>query len=164
MEDSFKVNVFGHLMTYKHFLPLVPTKKPGQSEDAKQEDAGTEFLRGNKSFLVSLSARVGSIEDNQRGGWYSYRASKAATNQVIRTLARELKYKPQIPAMAIAYHPGTLNTDLAAPYTKGQTPENTKGFFEPEEAAKNLLKVLEGLKDDEDSGSFLAYDGSRVPW
>lgn len=56
-----------------------------------------------------------------------------------------------------------LKTDLAAPYIQGQTPENTKGLFEPEEAARNLLKVLEGL-ESHDSGTFLAYDGSKVPW
>ncbi|KAG8884849.1 hypothetical protein FRB97_003055 [Tulasnella sp. 331] len=172
MERSFKINTFGHLMVYKYFLPLIPTKKKKPGERTPDEDGN--LLKDGRSLLVSLSARVGSIGDNDRGGWYSYRSSKAATNQVVRTLARELSHRSQCPAIAIAYHPGTaslrhhrlfshLKTDLSAPYIQGQTPENTKGLFEVEEAALNLLKVLEGLKPEE-SGSFKAYDGSPVPW
>jgi len=160
MEKTFKINTFGHLMVYKHFLPLIPTKKSNSEEHTSDEDG---MLKEGRSLVVSLSARVGSIGDNERGGWYSYRSSKAATNQVVRTLARELSHRPQCPAIAIAYHPGTLKTDLAAPYIQGQTPENTKGLFEVDEAAANLLKVLKDLKT-EDSGSFKAYDGSTVPW
>ncbi|KAJ1310333.1 hypothetical protein OPQ81_007072 [Rhizoctonia solani] len=101
---SFEINVIGHMLTFKHFVPLVGKGK------GNGEDKG--LLPGGQSVLASISARVGSIQDNELGGWYSYRASKAAVNQLIKTLSLELKAR-KIPAVALAYHPGTVRTDLS---------------------------------------------------
>ncbi|KAG9018717.1 hypothetical protein FRB90_010331 [Tulasnella sp. 427] len=159
--ETFKINTFGHLLVYKHFSPLLPHKRQ-TFDDA--EDPASGVLKPGLSGLVSLSARVGSIGDNERGGWYSYRSSKAALNQIIRTLSHELNRRsPQHPAFCIAYHPGTMRTGLSEPYTRGQTPENTKGLFEVDEAAEKLIKLMGGMTTEK-SGGFWAYDGTRIPW
>lgn len=76
---------------------------------------------------------------------YCFR-SKAALNQIVRTLSHELSRRsPQYPAFCIAYHPGTMRTGLSEPYTRGQTPENTKGLFDVDQAAEKLMKVLGGM-------------------
>ncbi|KAG8971465.1 hypothetical protein FRC05_011038 [Tulasnella sp. 425] len=152
--ETFKINTFGHLLVYKHFTPLLPHKT--QFNDA--DDPARAVLRHGISGLVSVSARVGSIGDNERGG------SKAALNQIIRTLSHELNRRsPQHPAFCIAYHPGTMRTGLSEPYTRGQTPQNTKGLFEVDQAADKLVELLKGMTAAK-SGGFWAYDGRRVPW
>ena len=106
--------------------------------------------------MATLSAKVGSIEDNRLGGWYSYRASKAALNMLIKTTAIELaRTKPN--ASLIALHPGTVNSRLSKPF-KGQQIGRP-----PLEAAQDMLNVLLSL-DREDSGTFISYSGERLPW
>lgn len=91
-------------------------------------------------------------------------SSKAALNQIIRTLSHELNRRsPQHPAFCIAYHPGTMRTALSEPYTRGQTPQNTKGLFDVDQAADKLVELLKGMTAAK-SGGFWAYDGRRVPW
>ena len=107
-------------------------------------------------MVVTLSAKVGSIEDNRLGGWYSYRASKAALNMLIKTAAIELRRtKPQV--VCIALHPGTVNSDLSKPFRGEQIgrPAN--------EAVADMFKVIEGLTPT-DSGSFFTYSGEKLPW
>lgn len=118
------------------------------------------LLRASRSpRFVTLSARVGSIADNRLGGWYSYRASKAALNMLLRTLSIEwARTMPNL--VCVALHPGTVSTALSAPYTKGR---NGMRLFTPAEAAEKLLDVLEELGPG-DSGGFFAWDGSEVPW
>lgn len=102
--------------------------------------------------------------------WYSYRASKAALNQVIKTLSRELKAR-NVPAMALAYHPGTVRTGLSKDYVgadfKAPGKEENKGkdygVFDPDEAADKMLGVVRGMRKDA-SGSFIDWTGSPVPW
>lgn len=107
-----------------------------------------------------MSARVGSIGDNRAGGWYGYRASKAAQNMFTRTLAIELRRRaPNVACVAL--HPGTVDTDLSRPFRRRSVPE--KGLFSAEEAAGRLLAVVESV-DVEQTGSFLAWDGSPIPW
>ena len=108
--------------------------------------------------FVSLSARVGSIEDNRLGGWYTYRASKAALNMLLRTLA--IEWQRTMPTMTcVALHPGTVNTDLSAPFTR-----NSKHpVFSPQESASHLLGVIDQL-GPEQNGGFYAWDGKEVPW
>ena len=102
-----------------------------------------------------LSARVGSIGDNRMGGWHSYRASKAALNQIVRGAAIEIgRKRPR--AVVAALHPGTVETDFTAGY-----PGHDK--VPPSRAAQNLLAVLGGLEPAQ-SGGFFAWDGSEVPW
>jgi NAD(P)-dependent dehydrogenase (short-subunit alcohol dehydrogenase family) len=109
--------------------------------------------------FVALSARVGSITDNQLGGWYSYRASKAALNMVIKTLSIEWQRSLDRPIVA-ALHPGTVATGLSEPFQRGVPPEK---LFTPEYSAERLLKVLGGLTAS-DNGGFFAWDGAAIPW
>ena len=136
MARQFAVNAIGPALLMKHFLPLMP--------------------RDRRAVFVTLSARVGSIGDNTLGGWISYRASKAALNQIVRTAAIEAaRSHPQ--AVIAALHPGTVATRLSAAFSRGHT------VFEPEDAAERLLAVIDGLEPSA-SGGFFAYDGSVVPW
>lgn len=108
------------------------------------------------SVMATLSAKVGSIEDNRLGGWYSYRASKAALNMLIKTAAIEFgRTKPN--TALIALHPGTVNSRLSQPF-KGQQIGRP-----PLDAAQDMLNVLLSL-NKEDSGTFISYSGDRLPW
>jgi NAD(P)-dependent dehydrogenase (short-subunit alcohol dehydrogenase family) len=118
------------------------------------------LLRHNEpAVLGSLSARVGSIEDNQLGGWYSYRASKAAHNMLLRTLAREWRVSHRNVAVA-ALHPGTVKSPLSDPFV---TAAYSKRVLDPAESARALLDVLESL-GPEDSGRFYDWQGEPIPW
>jgi NAD(P)-dependent dehydrogenase (short-subunit alcohol dehydrogenase family) len=135
----FAVNVIGPALIAKHFVPLLPKQ--------------------GRSIFAALSARIGSIEDNRLGGWYGYRASKAALNQFIRTLAVELK-RTRPEAIALALHPGTVMTELSKPFRRDAA---KPGMFTPEEAAAHLIKVLDAA-ELEQSGQLIAWDGSRIPF
>ena len=133
----FAVNAAGPILAAKHFLP--------------------KLRRGQKTVFVALSARVGSISDNRLGGWYAYRASKAALNMLLRTSAIEhARHRPL--SVIAGLHPGTVSTGLSGPYTS-RTP--ARQLFSPEESAGYLLKVVDGLRP-EDSGNTFAWDGSRI--
>ena len=109
--------------------------------------------------MAALSARVGSIGDNRLGGWYSYRASKAALNQLLRSASIELRrLNPQ--SCVLALHPGTTDTELSRPF-QANVPADQ--LFTPAFAAECLLAVLEG-QGPEQSGSFWAWDGQPIPW
>ncbi len=136
MSGQFAVNCIGPSLVMKHALPLLPRKGP--------------------SCFAALSARVGSIGDNKIGGWYSYRTAKAALNQMIHSAAIELK-RTHREAVCVALHPGTVATDFTAKYA------GRHKTVEPEEAAHNLLAVLEGLGPD-DSGKFYDWQGEQVAW
>ncbi len=133
----FAVNATGPALVAKHFLPLLPRK--------------------GRAGFAALSARVGSIGDNALGGWYGYRASKAALNMLIKTLAIELaRNRPD--AFCAALHPGTVDTALSQPFQRGVAPER---LFTPAMSAQHLLKVLDGLAPN-DSGRCFAWDGSAI--
>ena len=136
---SFQVNAVGPALVAKHFLP--------------------RLARNRRATFAVLSARVGSIEDNRLGGWYGYRASKAALNMLVRTLAVELARTRPL-ATCVALHPGTVDTGLSRPFQRNVTAEK---LFTPAHAAERLLKVIEGL-GPKDSGGFYAYDGARIPF
>jgi NAD(P)-dependent dehydrogenase (short-subunit alcohol dehydrogenase family) len=130
----FAVNATGPALVAKHMLPLLPRDRP--------------------AAFAALSARVGSIGDNRLGGWVGYRASKAALNMIVQTLSLELKRThPQ--ALCVALHPGTVETDLSAPFARNAR------VVSPATAAGHLLAVLAGLKPD-DSGGCFAWDGQRI--
>lgn len=134
---AFAVNAIGPALLMKHVLPRLP--------------------RQGRAVFASLSARVGSIGDNRLGGWYGYRASKAALNQFIRTAAVELaRTHPE--AVCVALHPGTVATRLSAPFVRQGQP-----LLTPAEAAGHLLAVLHGLQPA-DSGNFFDWRGAPVPW
>ncbi len=136
---SFRVNAIGHALVAKHFVPLFPRK--------------------GRVVLAGISARVGSIGDNRLGGWYGYRASKAAQNMLLRTTAIELA-RLNRQAVCVSLHPGTTETELSRPFS-GRVP--TERLFTADRAAGQLLDVLARLTP-EDSGGFFAWDGSRIDW
>jgi len=139
LERSFSVNAWGPLLVAQAIEAALPRDRP--------------------VLLASLSARVGSIGDNRLGGWYAYRAAKAAQNQLLTTLAIEWRRRlPQ--ACVTVLHPGTTDTALSAPFRSGVPPEK---LFSPDRAASQLLDVL-GRQSAADSGLFLAWDGSTIPW
>ena len=138
MADVFRVNTIGPALVAKHFLPLL---RPG-----------------HKTVFAALSARVGSIADNHLGGWYSYRASKAALNQVIKTMAIELA-RNNPTAVCIGLHPGTVASGLSQPFQRGVPPDQLRA---PATAAGLLLSVVDGLAADA-SGNVYAWDGQPVP-
>ena len=107
----------------------------------------------------SLSARVGSISDNRLGGWYSYRASKAAQNQFLKTLSIEWRRKYPLATVSIL-HPGTCDTKLSKPYQKS-VPKNR--LFSPEKSSQFLINII-SQQTPSDSGKFLAWDNSVIPW
>lgn len=138
-QKSFMVNTFGPAVTAKYFLPLM--------------------RRDRKAVFAALSARVGSISDNRIGGWYAYRASKAALNMILKTLSIEFgrRFKDTV---IIGLHPGTVDTDLSKPF-QGNVPEGK--LFTPEFSASKLLEVIDHVKPT-DSGSLFAWDGEKVPF
>lgn len=139
LQRSFTVNSVGPLLVAKHFWRLLE--------------------HDGRAVFAALSARVGSIGDNRAGGWYGYRASKAAQNMLMRTLSIELRRRaPKV--ICASLHPGTVDTDLSAPFGRHLPPEKR---FAPELAAKQLLEVIDSLRP-EDSGSFFAWDGRPIPW
>ncbi|KZP24599.1 NAD(P)-binding protein [Athelia psychrophila] len=144
LQATFQINVISHLLLIKHFSRFLPEKSDGVDGLAK---------------WVHVSARVGSISDNRRGGWYSYRSSKAALNQVIKTFDLQLQMK-KTPSMCVGVHPGTVKTDLSRDYWTG-TPKD--GLFEPEHAAEMLVDVVANLKDSQ-RGKVWDYAGKEVPW
>jgi NAD(P)-dependent dehydrogenase (short-subunit alcohol dehydrogenase family) len=129
------VNTFGPAIVLRHFSKL---------------------LDKQRGVLALLSAKVGSIEDNRLGGWYSYRASKAALNMLIKTAAIELK-RSQPNSVIVALHPGTVNSDLSQPFRGAEIGRPAT------QAASEMLQVLDSLRLD-DSASFVAYSGERLPW
>lgn len=137
MAKAFAVNAIGPALLMKHFLPLLP--------------------RRGRSVFATLSARVGSIGDNSLGGWYSYRASKAALNQFVRTAAIELGRR-QPAAICVALHPGTVATSLSSPFVKAGLEVQT-----PEQAAGRLLDVIDCLPPGS-NGGFFDHRGESVPW
>jgi hypothetical protein len=137
LTEAFVVNAIGPALVMRHFLPLL---------------AGD-----GKAVFASLSARVGSIADNHLGGWCSYRASKAALNQLVRTAAVELNRR-QREAICVALHPGTVTTRLSAPF--GKTGLDVQS---PDVAAQRLLGVIDRLGAG-DSGGFFDQHGTCVPW
>lgn len=134
---NFQVNAVGPALIAKYFLPLMDRK---------------EILR----FAV-LSARVGSISDNRLGGWYGYRASKAALNMMIRNLAIEWSRKNDR-SIIVALHPGTVDTALSEPF-QGNVP--AEKLFDSSRAARQLLAVLAALKPAQ-SGKIFAWDGTEI--
>lgn len=136
MARVYAANAIGPALVVKHFAPLLAAK--------------------GRSVFAFLSARVGSIGDNRLGGWMSYRASKAALNQIVRCASVELK-RARPEAVALALHPGTIDTALTRQYARGRFTAT------PEECAGNLLRICAGATP-EMSGRFFAYDGAEIAW
>lgn len=142
LADAFKVNTILPAMIARHALDAL----------AK----GTKE-RPEKAVFAALSARVGSISDNRLGGWHGYRASKAALNQIIRTLSIELaRKKPH--AVCAGLHPGTVDTRLSAPF-QANVPDGK--LFTPHFAAERLVSVIDGLTPDH-TGRCFDWAGEEI--
>ncbi len=136
---AFAVNAIGPLLVARHFEPLL--------------------THPERAVFASLSARVGSIEDNRLGGWYAYRASKAAQNMNTRTLAVEWA-RSRRNVICVALHPGTTDTDLSRPF-QANVPAGK--LFGVDYAVAQMLGVI-GRLQAADSGQFFAWNGERIPW
>lgn len=137
---TFRVNTIGPMLLVKHFGKFLP-KKSTQSRDefgGSNEDV-YKGLNPDLAIWANMSARVGSISDNELGGWYSYRASKAAVNQVVRTFDNSLRIQSGDKAMAVGLHPGTVKTDLSKEFWSSTRPEK---LFEPDWIAERLVGLL----------------------
>jgi len=137
LAQAFAVNATGPALLMKHFLP--------------------RLARDRRAVFATLSARVGSIGDNRLGGWYAYRASKAALNQLVRTAAVELARRHR-QAICVALHPGTVDTGLSQPFAKGGLEVQDAAT-----AAARLLAVAEALTPEQ-SGGFFDHMGAPVPF
>lgn len=138
LQASFATNAFAPVLLLKHLLAL---------------------LRNQPCTFAALSARVGSIGDNRLGGWYSYRASKAALNQLLHTASIELK-RINPASTVLVLHPGTTDTQLSEPFQANVPAEQ---LFEPAFAAQCILEQI-GRLGPADSGSFWAWDGQPITW
>ncbi|KAK2466490.1 hypothetical protein APHAL10511_002132 [Amanita phalloides] len=144
--STFQVNTLSHLLCIKHFSRFLPPAK------LKGELLGP-------SKWVHVSARLGSIGDNKRGGWFSYRSSKAALNQIIKTFDLYLEMNGN-QAICVGVHPGTVKTDLSKDFWHS-TPRNE--LFEPADAAEIFLNVVQSLKIEQ-RGKVWDWAGKEVPW
>ena len=135
----FQINSIGAILLAKHIMSLLRHK----------ED----------SIFANISAKVGSIGDNRLGGWYGYRASKAALNMFVKTIS--IEYSRRCPkTIVVALHPGTTDTRLSQPFQKNVPPEK---LFSVERTVTQLLSVMSGL-DISNSGEFFSWDGQNLPW
>jgi NAD(P)-dependent dehydrogenase (short-subunit alcohol dehydrogenase family) len=137
MALSFAINATGPALLMKHFLPLL--------------------ARDRRAVFATLSARVGSISHNRLGGWYSYRAAKAALNQIVRSAAIELARTHRL-AICVALHPGTVNTGLSGPFAKAGLEVQT-----PHQAAERLVGVIDALTPSK-TGLLLDHQGAQIPF
>ena len=136
LASALRINAIGPALLIKHFHDLLPVRDRG--------------------LFASLSARVGSIGDNHKGGWYAYRASKAAQNMLLRTAAIEIARRRPA-AVVVALHPGTVRSPLSERVVGGAE------ALDPDVSVARLLAVLDRL-EPEATGSFWAHDGAQVPW
>jgi NAD(P)-dependent dehydrogenase (short-subunit alcohol dehydrogenase family) len=137
LAHAFAVNAIGPALLIKHLAPLLP--------------------RDGRAVVATLSARAASIAENTIGGWYGYRASKAALNQIVRSAAAELG-RSRKGALCVALHPGHVESRLSAPFGAGGQPT-----LSPDEAAERLLAVLDALAPA-DSGGFFDGEGRAIAW
>ncbi|KAL7553514.1 hypothetical protein ACHAWF_017586 [Thalassiosira exigua] len=160
MEKTLAVNVVGPTMLTKALAPLMRTS--GRRAVKVDGGGGTTVdveLPGGRppAVVVNLSARVGSISDNQLGGWYTYRLSKAALNQATRTMGLELKRQG---TWIVALHPGTTDTDLSRPFQRNVK----KGrLFPVDFTVDKLLSVVESM-GDRNTGGFYDWAGKALPF
>ncbi|MAP24268.1 MAG: short-chain dehydrogenase [Rickettsiales bacterium] len=133
----YQANTIVPALIAKHFLPLLN--------------------RENRAVFAALSARVGSISDNQLGGWYAYRCAKAALNMLIKNLSIETSRRcPK--SVVIGLHPGTVKTPLSAPFQKHAS---SNRLFEPEFSAEALMNIIETVQP-KDTGKCIAWDGKEI--
>jgi NAD(P)-dependent dehydrogenase (short-subunit alcohol dehydrogenase family) len=139
MHKIFSINTVGPAIISKHFLP--------------------QLNKSNKSIFAAISARVGSISDNKLGGWYSYRASKAALNMVLKNASIEIG-RSNKNAIIVGLHPGTVASKLSEPF---QSSVKEGKLFTPQYSVQKLLEVIENI-DAKDSGNIFDFNGIKIDW
>ncbi|MCJ1466224.1 hypothetical protein MMC07_004843 [Pseudocyphellaria aurata] len=147
---TFQINTLGPLLLIKHFSPLLPKRSSAVPASTNLPAAAVFAL---------MSARVGSITDNAAGGWYSYRASKAAVNQLAKSLDIYLRQAAGDKAMCVALHPGTVKTGLSQDFWASTPAEK---LFSPSVAAERLCEVVKGL-GQEGRGKCWDWEGKEIP-
>lgn len=147
---TFRTNTLGPMMLIKHFSPFLPRKSTELAEDENLP---------KQAVWATMSARVGSISDNQLGGWYSYRASKAAVNQVTKTFDNYLRTSAGQKAVSISLHPGTVKTGLSKKYWDNVKEEK---LFSPPFAAEKLMEVIKS-RSAKGRGRSWDWKGIEVP-
>jgi len=133
----YSINTIGPALIGRYFIPLLN--------------------KNEKSVIAFLSARVGSISDNKLGGWYSYRSSKTALNQIVKNFSIELK-RSNKNAIVLALQPGTVESNFSEPFKKNVSKEK---LFSPKYSVELLSKVIES-SSEEDSGNLISYDGDTI--
>lgn len=146
--DQLNADTLAQIMNINAFTPILLL--------ATLQDS---FKGSHPTVIASLSARVGSITDNQLGGWYSYRASKAAHNMLLKTASIELK-RLNKQSVVLCLHPGTTDTALSKPF---QSRVPNEKLFTPTFVAEQLLAVI-AQRTPEDSGSFWDWNGESIEW
>jgi NAD(P)-dependent dehydrogenase (short-subunit alcohol dehydrogenase family) len=150
--DTLKLNLLANMMLAKHFVPFLP-KKSAELEQV-------EGLPEGKGVLAFMSARVGSISDNKLGGWYSYRASKAGVNQLVKSVDIYLKMRSGERGICVGLHPGTVKTELSREFWGGVKEGK---LFSGEYSAERLVEVVNGLGVDDGRGRCWDWKGEEVP-
>jgi NAD(P)-dependent dehydrogenase (short-subunit alcohol dehydrogenase family) len=149
--ETFKINTLGPMLAIKHFSDFLPRR------GVKLESIAG--LPNDVAVFATMTARVGSIGDNKLGGWFAYRASKAASNQLSKTLQNNLQMTKR-PAISITLHPGTVKTNLSRDFWDSTKPEK---LFTPDFSAEKLHAVIQGLKAD-DGGRQFDWKGEQIPY
>lgn len=145
IKATFQINVISHMLLIKHFSRFLPDRSHKDIDHCAR--------------WIHVSARVGSIADNKLGGWYSYRSSKAALNQVIKTFDLHLEQQ-NIQAICVGVHPGTVKTDLSHAFWRSTSPEK---LFEPDFVASKLVDIAQNISADQ-RGKIWDWAGKEVPW
>lgn len=151
---SFEVNVLGPMLLMKHLSPFLPTKSMGffPKTGSLSSDSEDALNLPSHAIFAIMAARVGSISDNAAGGWYSYRASKAAVFQLAKTFDLHLRFRCAERAIAVALHPGTVRTSFTEVFWK------ERKMLEPSESAERLLRFLVRLPADFKGGRGRCWD------
>ncbi|KAI0838250.1 NAD(P)-binding protein [Hypoxylon sp. FL0890] len=163
---TLQVNVVGPLMLMKYFSEFLPQKSTtispeplfSSSSSSNIGEGESEELSPGHATWLTTSARVGSTSDNRLGGWYTYRASKAAVNSLAKTFDLHLQTRSAEKALAIAYHPGTVRTGLSQEYWNHVREDK---LFSPEYAAERMVEVVRTRKI-EDRGRCWDWKGEEV--
>ncbi|PYH78882.1 short-chain dehydrogenase/reductase [Aspergillus uvarum CBS 121591] len=151
--NSYKVNALGPMLLMKHLAPFLPTKssKPFLVDSQPRKDDCSWNLPSHAIYAM-MAARVGSISDNATGGWYSYRASKASVFQIAKTFDLYLRTRSNDRALAIAMHPGTVQTDFTKEYWDG------RNMLQPLDSANRLLQFLCTMEPGNNDGRGRCWD------
>ncbi|RAH62399.1 NAD(P)-binding protein [Aspergillus piperis CBS 112811] len=150
---SFQVNALGPMLLMKHLAPFLPTKSSATFADVSlSAHVQRPWKLPSHAIYAMMAARVGSISDNSTGGWYSYRASKASVFQLTKTFDLYLRSRSRDRALAVALHPGTVQTDFTKDYWDG------RHMLQPEESAVKLLQHLCGMQTGDSDGRGRCWD------